>query len=751
MKNSLKKILSKIGIAMMAVLPLVSVGTAFSLWYFGETQPVSKKADTKDYIDDVKPNYKFSVNLYDVYFFPNKGYIDLILGSSMTSTILQSGRDAVEAVLDTYNATAATNYWKNNRSTYSKASNYRNTSVGADFFGYWDGETGDAKYAYKHITVETALTQAQFESIGQPKTKALDHNSWPTSFGGWTCYAQNAKKWSLLTYGDFKYAKLFEPLRTINEVADTTIAANRSIDGSYVGNKIVFLYPVFSAGGTATYAPDNISGLKTVLRIHGNSTYTHTNGTSYNDEFHMSRSGTTENNTSIYTYHNLLVDSKSIYYLDFALLNTIYYSFGAGGPGWLNYVVGTNVDISSKTSDASKLSSLDALFIGSESGKTNPSGSQSFGEGLYNVYAYVHYNDYPAGYTSNVSTDFNNVTTATTPLKLCQTYGGTSRARYNGYYSSYSYVDIYVKIEKIDSFHLGGISSPLTTDAPLFIRYDSGSSNSAPYVDFQLNNLFIDGDKSKGFRNYSNNGAIYGFQSTVFTIISDVFTFDQKNIQSLTQSEVTAYNTAASSMYPNTHKDFYPTDKITGSTTKKVFDGGYRGEAVPSNYFNNTANFPVTFKQSNFFRVTSDYSNYYDVLIRVYYDTSAAVSKIGVAVAPHTNNSLNIWIYDGAKVARGDLKHDDDGFINNDEEVTTNVNSNYEYLIGVITLSEGGILANDTSVTSYNNYITSTTSPTVADYLGTDKYFQDHLTGLSLDVGETIAKNYVVLLQSKTA
>ncbi len=750
----MKKLLSKIGIALMAVLPLASVGTAFSLWYFGETQPVSKKADTKDYIDDVKPNYKFSVNLYDVYFFPNKGYIDLILGSSMTSTILRSGRDAVEAVLNTYTATAATTYWRNNRSTYSNAANETDTSVGADFFGCWDGETGDAKYAYKHITVETALTQAQFESIGQPKTKALDHNSWPTSFGGWTCHAINAQKWSLLTYGDFKYAKLFEPLRTINEEKDTNIGTNRSIDGSYVGNKIVFAYPVFSAGGTATYAPDSVNGLKTIFRIHGNSTYTHSKGTSYNDEFHMSRSGTTENNTSIYTYHNLLVDSKSIYYLDFALLTTSsYYSntFISGGPGWLNYKVGTNVNISNETSNANNLSSLDALFIGSESGKTNPSGSQSFSEGLYNVYAYVHYNDYPSSFKNNTSSDFDAITTATTPLKLCQAYGGTSRARYYGSYSSDTYVDIYLKIEKIDSFHLGGISSPLTTDAPLFIRYDSGSSNNAPYVDFQLNNLFIDGDKSKGFRNYSNNGAIYGFQSTVFTVISEVFEFDQINIQSLTQSEVDTYNTDAETMYPTTHKQFYPTDKITGGTPKKVFDGGYNGEIVPNNYFSNTANFPVTFTQGNFFRITSDYSNYYDILIRVYYDTSAAVSKIGVAVAPHTNDSLNVWIYDGAKVARGDLKHDDDGFINNDEEVTTNVNSNYQYLIGVITLSEGGALATDTSVTSHNNYITSTTSPTVADYLGTTKYFQDHLTGLSLDVGETIAKNYVVLLQDKTS
>jgi len=754
MKNLMKKLLSKIGIAMMAVLPLASVGTAFSLWYFGETQPVTKKADTKDYIDDVEPNYKFSVNLYDVYFFPNRGYADLVYTSIARAGLTE--RDDMVAVLDTYTATAAQTYYNGYYSTYNVNKSNASTA-GTEFFGYWDGETGDAKYAYKHIAVETALAQAQFESIGQPKTNATDHNNWPTSFAGWTCDLVNARSWSFASYGDFEYAKLFEPLRTINETAGaSTLGTGRSIDGSYKGNKVVFVYPVFSAGGT-TYAPDSITS-KTVMRIHGDSTYTNAaSGRSYYEEYYMSRSGTSENNKSIYTYHNLLIKSDSVYYLDFARLNVSSESFGSGTGDWRNYQIGTNVSpvASVNTPGTDGFLSMNALFIGSESAKQNDSGVEYFSDGLYNVYAYIHYGTYPSSYSSNVSSDYDGITTANTTLKLCQNYStssSASRVRFNTSSSSRYNVDVYLKIEKIDSFHLGGISSPMTTDAPALIRYDSGSYTSGsatmPYVDFQLNNLFIDGDRSKGLRRFPNaDGNLYGFQSTVFTVVSDVFDFDDVNIRSLSVSDVATYNTKAEAMYPITHKDFYASDTL--QSVKKVFDGGTNGTAVSNDYFENKSNFPFdTFKQNNFFRVTPLYSNYYDILVRVYYNTSAQVVELGVAVAPHDNDHLDIWIYDGSKITANQLACNDDGFINNKTDST---NPNYQYLIGIVTLSEGGELKTDTSVTSYNNYITSTTSPTVADYLGTDKYFQDHLTGLSLDVGETIAKNYVVLLQSKTA
>ena len=753
MKRFLRSFLSKSLLFLLVLAPVLSIGTAFSIFYFGDDPSIKKNINSDEYIDDVKPNYKFAEDTYTVYFFPNRGYADLVYTSIVQAGVTDA--DAAEDVLDTYTASAALTYFNNNKSSYKSTNT---SSADARFFGYWEDDDGNASYGYKKITVETALTKAQYAQIGLPKTTALNHSSYTTSFCGWSCDLVNCRTYSFLTMGDFKYTSLFEPLRSVDEVTNSTLGSSRSICGMPKGSKVIFVYPIFSAGGDS-YSGNTVSGTYNVhARIHGDVAtcipvdYTIDNVSrdySYDEEYETSQYGTNSSSgcSTYHTYKNLVVDETSIYYLDFVLSDGLWRNFKVG-----NHYQATTVSRSvspSSYSAGDKISgfSYDALFYGSKSGKTNSNGSTHYGEGVYNIYVLINRNrsSTGTGYTA-----YNAITTANTPLSLYQTVSTSSS-------SSHAYYDVwyvYVKIEKVAEFGLAGISSPLSlddADNPLetFLRCDSGTYNNAPYVDFQANNVYIDGEKSKTKKYFSSSKGNYAFQSNVFTTLSDSFEFDDIDMVSISQSEVDTYNTKMSSAYPLTHKDFYPSDTergLSSTSDKRMFDGGSDGTAVPTSYFENTDNLDFTFKQTNFFRITADTSSYYDVLIRVYCKAAAptSVTKIGFALAPHDTNNLNIWIYDGSdgKIeTAADLARDSDGFIDTD-------NSNY--LIGTITAEVGDTLATDTVVTPENGYGDGATSLTVADYLGSDKVFIDHLTKLSLDIGDEIDKSYVVILKDKT-
>ncbi len=751
MKRFLRSFLTKSLLFLLVLAPVLSIGTAFSIFYFGDDPSIKKNVNSDEYIDDVKPNYKFAEDTYTVYFFPNRGYADLVYTSIVQASVTDAA--AAEAVLDTYTASAASTYYNNNKSYYSRSTNA--SSADARFFGYWEDADGNIDYGYKKLTVETALTKAQYTQIGSPKTTALDHNAYTTSFCGWSCDLVNCRSYSFLSMGDLEYTSLFEPLRSVDEVTNSTLGSSRSMCGMPKGSKIIFAYPIFSAGGN-TYNSVSPSA-QTHVRIHGDVatcvavTYGSKKDYSFDEEYETSMSGTnSSSNTCTYHYYkNLVVDEASIYYLDFC--------FNDGNGNWLNYKIGSaySATVGSKSPMSSgsysvgdKITgmSYDALFYGSNSGKTNSSGATHYGEGVYNIYALASKNTTSGtGYTT-----FTGITRSNTPLMLFQDPSSSSSSGY-AYSGSWK---LYVKIEKIAEFGLAGVSSPLSlNDADnsleTFLRCDSGTYSNAPYVDFQVNNVYIDGEKSKSKKYFSSSKGSYAFQSNVFTTLSTSFEFDDIDMVSLSQSEIDTYNTKMSSAYPLTHKEFYPSDSVRGlssTSDNRTFDGGSDGTAVPTSYFENTGNLDFTFKQTNFFRITADTPNYYDILIRVYCEAAAptSITKIGFALAPHDTNNLNIWIYDGSdgKIeSAADLARDSDGFIDTDAS---------EYLIGTITAEVGDILATTTVVTPENGYGDGVTSLTVADYLGSDKVFIDHLTKLSLDVGDEIDKSYVVILKDKT-
>lgn len=751
MKHS--KLMKKIAILGLAVLPGFMVGSAFSTWILGDLIGAKKDVVPDTYIDDVRPNYELDANTYDVFVFPNWMYADYILSG------INSGATIDTSYLNKFDATSSFNDKKSNYASLST----NISSSDASFFGAWTDTAESEKYSYKHYVVDTAITQDDFEKIGTPSCEAKDQHGYQLSFCGWSADVINVNDYGFMNQGNYHYLSALDPLSTIDETVLST-NTNYSIDGSSFNKKTVFIYPIYTSG--KNYDAEE---QQPVVRLHGDEAiyYSDLKDYSFKEELYFCQDTTDGNySQSYYYYNNLVVKKDSIYYLDFTPIDFSYsysssgytYTPGKWCGGWWNYQTSSNYQLSQSSldfaqgSDSTYHPTYNALFAGSEAGKS----ANILGEGIYNILVYVAY---PT--SVNVSTSkpsaFTDVTKSKRPLILCQD------PLLND--SNYAYrtvnnvqLKIYVKIEKIDDFRVVGrnVSFDYENGSPLY-KYGNGTytvnGSENPCVDFEINNIYLDGLKTAKMNSFTYDGKSYGYMSNIFTVASNAYVLDEtERLKSVSVAEANLHSEDRLTKYPKSSFDFYASDELEGGTLKVFAVGGSATD------FENIENAPIfknhDFSQSkgyrkNLFRITEDSANFYNIYVRAYYtyksDGSLQISNVGIALAPHESKMARVYIYDGALISKANLVRTTEGFIDHEDETMK------KGLIGFIQVESGTSFSLDLAVTP-GNY-SDALLPTVKDYYNYDggRKFYEHQTELEFKVGTVIKKNMVLFLKKPQA
>lgn len=745
MKNS--KFFKKIALLALAVLPGFMVGSALSTWILGEVIGSKKEITPDTYIDDVRPNYELDANTYDVFVFPNWMYADYILSG------INSGATIDTSYLDKFDAASL---FSEKKSSFSSSTNV--SSSDASFFGAWTDVTGNEKYAYKHFVADTSITQDDFEKIGEPDCLAKDSLGYHLSFCGWSADVINVNELGFMNQGNFHYLSALDPLSNIDE---TKLSTNDSysVDGSSFNNKTVFIYPIYTSGKNY-----NSTQQQPVVRIHGDKAEMITELKDYifQEEYYFSQDSTQGNySQSYYYYNNLVVKKDSIYYLDFTPIGFSYnynssytYSPDKWIGGWYNYQTSKNYALNQSslefTGDSNGLyhPTYDALFAGSEAGKT----ANILGEGIYNILVYIGYPT-SVNVSTNKPTAFTDLTKEKRPFLLCQD------PLLNDTNYAYKYVGnvqlkLYVKIEKIDDFRVVGrnVSFDYENGSPLY-KYGNGTYTengvTNPCVDFEINNLRIEGLKTQKMNYFKYDGKQYGYQSNIFTIASNAYVLDEhERLNTVTVEEATLHSEDRLSKYPNSFHEFFASDEKR-KDSKNVFQVG-----AGATDFEDIQNAPI-FKnhdpnqssgyRKNLFRITEKAGNFYNIFVRAYYvygtDGSLTISKVGIALAPHDSKTARIFIYDGSIVNKSNIVRTSEGFIEHDDEFMKKA------LIGYIEVDTGTSFAENLPIVP-DNY-ESDKIRTVKDYLEFDggRKFYEHQTGLEFKIGTVLRKNMVLFLK----
>lgn len=749
--------LRRVGLFALSALPAFGIGSALATWYFdGAYEGTNKRVDADVYFDDVRQNYSIGVNNYTVYFFPNRGYADMV------QSAMKSGKFVSESDLDAFDADT---YFKNNVSSFSsKSYNASVSSSDAGYFGYWE-ENGGKSFAYKKMVIDTAITKSQFSSIGSPICDAKDKWGFPAVFAGWTTTVDLEMENGLLSQGDYGLISVFDPLRRTDSKEHGNYTGY-SIDGSKLGSKTVFAYPVYTAGKDYSATMP-----QSVVRLHGDevTSITESSGATgyiFTEESYLSQEGT--NNGAVYSYENLMVEEDSIFYLDIA--PTHYSSSGVPSSSsrswdgtWYNYTVGeVNASSASTTKDGMKVGSgwitLPALFAGSKSAKAD--NAKFVGEGVYNLYVYLHF--YTARYgtigdSSARNSTFSSITKESKPLLLCQDPDQADYASNRMYIneSSEDLIGVYLKIEKVGDVRLVGKNTSLSfmNGTSMFKSRDgtiAKDGKNLPYVDYQVNNVHIEGTNTARQNVFVNDeGGEYGYSSNYFSVLAEGIDLQNGGrIDGLTSSEVQTYNEAEAADYSETFVRFTSTDSIAQGegVTQTVFE-----EGVSLTNFTNPDNCPFHLGQegggyrTNIFRITASSYGYYNIMARVYYDYgedgNAFVSSIGLALAVVKSEQVSIWVFDGSPEKATVLEYDEHGFV--DIENSPN-------LLCIITVSSGTPFSKDLVFTPIEAYGGIATVKELLEYDGGRKLY-DHQLGYELLLGSKIRVNHVAFLKKPIA
>lgn len=743
----INKFFKKLALLALSILPGFMVGSALSTWILGEGMGTKKEITPNTYIDDVLPNYELDANNYDVYVFPNWMYADYVLSG------INNGDTIDASYLDKFDA--ATLFGEKKKS-FSSDTNV--SSSDASFFGAWTGVTENKNYTYKHFVADTSITLEDYEQIGDPVCSAKDSKGYGLSFCGWSADVVNVSKLGFMNQGNFHYLSAFDPLSNVDE---TKLSTNDSysVDGSSFHNKTVFIYPIYTTGKDY-----NSSEQQPCVRIHGDTAKKFpelNNDHIFQEEYYFSQDTSQgKYSESYYYYNNLVVKKDSIYYLDFSLIDFSYrplhvdYDPGSWTAGWYNYQASNGyklrINTLSSEADANGLyhSADTALFAGTEVGKT----ANILGEGVYNVIAYIGYSK-NVNVSTNTSNAFKDLTKEKRPFLLWQdpSWEDTTYAYFK---DGRVQLKFYVKIEKVDEFRVIGknISLDYENGSSLY-KYGNGTyvenGVTNPCVDFEINNVRIDGTQTRKKNTFQYGGKEYGYYSNIFTIVSNAYVLDESDrLKSVSKEEAERHTEDRLSKYATSTKKYFGSDSQYGET-QTIFEVG--AEVTDFSDLENAPMFKGYHPDSStgycksFLRITEKSSNFYNIFVRAYYvygsDGALSISKVGIALAPHNKQMARIYIYDGIIVNKNNIVRSEDGFINNDDDFMK------KGLIGYIEVKTGTSFNENLEITPVN-YV-SDTKRTVRDYLTHDggRRFYEHQTELEFKIGNTIKKNMVLFLK----
>lgn len=347
---------------MSALLALfAAIGIGFSAFYFFP-HDTSSSMDVVKKLDDIEENYDIAgvsdeSFYYDVYFF-----------------VQEQAAIADDPLNYNVQANKEYGYWKTLEDEDLSGITIQPPKSQSDNVSYKD-------FGYRKITVYRSLSVEDFTKIGRPMTTAVDasgffESNWKFGFSGWTADKQVAQNCINHRQGNFEYIDAFSALSLIDNKSN---GSGLSIDGSQIGDHVIYLYPIFSTGKDKNYAGDD---KQSVVEIVDSSIYGDISNSS-DGEYFFSREN--DGNEATFVYKNLNVTQNNIdnNNLTIKISNMMFTRDGIFGLGQINGVTW-----------ASGGGTANDWFV-AESKDENGKAKKLFEvPGTYNIYAKVFYKTY---------------------------------------------------------------------------------------------------------------------------------------------------------------------------------------------------------------------------------------------------------------------------------------------------------------------------------------------------------------------
>lgn len=419
-----------------------AICSAFSVFYLDgdhNSNKVSQNLPTR--LDNIEENYVLDgqgqdSDYFNVSFYPQPRYAMEIQGKLATSAMPQD--------YDPNSHTESNSEW-----SISKDGRIRSLhrQYGTND-GYWT-DTPDKFLPKTYEKVFKNVTYEQIEEVGIPESKMGDSGDWQLHFTGWTANVNIA---ALLGYGGQGDYDLFDFMTSLSIIDQTAIngkfipseevenhKSERSIDGTFIGDKQIAIYPIFSTGKDyADYEGENGNQYLEKYRSNAIQLQSMGNNSSYNR--YLSRNDTNPDSITDDYYYTTTIRANE------------------GDP---NYKISIAPVI--EKGWYGSWPSVENILPTDETGKTL--------QGVYNVYVYLinqfEYQEYNATYPSNGITEIPDCLKDLS-VQFTKSFNGTVTGDYD--YSddwwpwTHEYHDYgfycYVYVERIYEYKvLGGSSS----------------------------------------------------------------------------------------------------------------------------------------------------------------------------------------------------------------------------------------------------------------------------------------------------
>lgn len=504
---------SKIFIFLSILCSIFFVGGAFSKFYFIDGSEFGEHEDNvHGYMDDIQVNYQLDDNAYTVYFFSSPYWANYINANAQGTKTLDEWLS-----VDNYKS------WMSKKMSAT-------TDTLLKKYGYYpDGGEDTGEFGYKVRYADTCISTDTFTRMSNPTSTGRDAFQYKCLFNGWSYSISSAMSCGYNSQGNYNYVSAFNELALID---------NADNDGNSTSNKVIFLYPVYTAG--KRYSTDSTKvSQQSVVRLHkrdvnllrddnGNllnwKGYLNPSitdqGVYWDTERYLSQSdysvSSSNTNRGFYFYNNLVVEDNEQIYLDFD---------ASMGGKWKNFwdckqsrAEGLWTGEFSEWSgySTSGRSELKPLFDTTGKNTKEKQTCAVDETGIYNVYVYLNTN------TSTRDSVYTKYFKDITPTNTALVWYEDPKEG-----ASVTYVDnvyMYVKIERVAQTGFGGgctksleYVSSLQLNKSNITPYDSGSARY--YI---ANNVFLEGkDICDTVTSYTqSDGKEYKYSSDTSAVLS---------------------------------------------------------------------------------------------------------------------------------------------------------------------------------------------------------------------------------------
>lgn len=706
------KLKSKLFIFLSFLLPIFLIGTAFSDFFFAQDKWDEHIDDTKGMMDDIDSNYSLDANAYTIYFFSSPFWASYIKATRTSSTSLSDLLSVEKYKTWMYNNKAATT-----DTALKKYGYFTDTSSTTDMFGY------------KRYYADTCVSSETFNSVNTPTSTARDSKNYKALFNGWTASISSAQSAGYISQGNYNYVSAYDELALMD---------NEDNDANSTADKVVFLYPVYTAGkayGSKAQTPVRLHGRVPVLLrdddgnlldYFGQTNPTvSTQGVYFKREMYFSQedySTAASTNIGFYFYNNLKVEKNEQLYLD-ADINwsgtwrNFKDGYGSRWEGNWDWETEEEKNTYGGTGDRKDLTPLfDTTGTNSKEAGTCAVDE----EGIYNVYVWLT----PSSGTR--SNSFEAITTDSYTLVYCQDpKDGTSNITYfNGTY-------MYVKIEKILDIGLaGGATKSMEHDVSHHMNKSNKITTTTTTARYYIvNNIFMEGtDIGDTITSYcSTDGSEYKYPSYASSITRETNKPFSMTLMS-DSTELANFNTNYASVYGttkykfSTSSDIFELASVDSITTDKDNPGTVKN--LPLINYSSSDMIFIKPKKSGFYSFVAKISaaSTRTTTSGLFYCT-ISLSSCEVALALGENVYSNVYLYkEGASINK---KSTDSKFIDIDKST-----GNY---YASVQMEYGKALTYDTEFTlrEAEGTVTTKTLGTILGVSGTtaSKHLTNHLTG----------------------